>query len=162
MTTDTSIQKVETSRPVWWTWRNTMLVTIFIALLVSVYLSYVKATDVEMVCVAGSSFDCGTVQNSVYAEIFGVPIAWLGLAWNLLIMGLLLFEKRGEFLQTYAITLTFGAITFGFLYSVYLVYLQAFVIEAFCQWCLIHEALYTVLMIGAAVRLRQFVQGAQR
>ena len=41
--------------------------------------------------------------------------------------------------------LVFGVVLFGFLYSVYLVYLQAAVLRAFCPWCLSHEALITIL-----------------
>jgi len=39
-------------------------------------------------------------------------------------------------------------VLFAFLYSVYLVYLQAFRIQAYCVWCLTHEALITVLFVA--------------
>ncbi|MFP4324217.1 MAG: vitamin K epoxide reductase family protein [Anaerolineales bacterium] len=161
MATDTTFEA--TAIPAWrawvFSWRGVLLVTLLAAIGVSGYLSYVKATDVAMVCTSGGAFDCGTVQNSVYSEIFGVPIAWLGLGWNFLILGTLLFEDRLPILQTYGLALLFGLVTFGFLYSVYLVYLQAFVIEAFCQWCLMHEALYTVLMIAIGVRVWGMLRG---
>jgi uncharacterized membrane protein len=112
---------------------------------VSGYLSYLKVANVDAVCVAGGAFDCGTVLNSVYSEFFGIPIAWLGLATNLVIVALLALENRVAVLREYGTLLVFGVILFAFIYSVYLVYLQAFVIRAYCPWCLTHEALIAVL-----------------
>jgi uncharacterized membrane protein len=48
----------------------------------------------------------------------------------------------------------FGIVLFAFLFSVFLVYVQAAIIRAFCPWCLTHEALITILFGLSAWRLR--------
>lgn len=117
------------------------------AIAVSGYLSYLKIASADAVCVSGGRFDCGTVLNSVYSEIAGIPIAWLGLGTNLVILGLLALRNRIGFLREFGVMLIFGVVLFAFIYSVYLVYLQAFVMRAYCQWCLTHEALIAVLFV---------------
>ncbi|NDJ61047.1 MAG: vitamin K epoxide reductase family protein [Chloroflexi bacterium] len=129
------------------------LIVLVLAILVSGYLSYLKLSNESAVCVQGSVFDCGVVLNSIYSEVAGIPIAWLGLATNLLVVGLLVLESRIGLLRNYGPALVFGVVLFAFLYSVYLVYLQAFVIGAFCPWCLTHEALIAVLFGLALWRL---------
>jgi uncharacterized membrane protein len=71
------------------------------------------------------------------------------------ILGLLLLEDRIEFLQENGLTLLFGIVFFGFLYSMYLIYIQAGVLDAFCQWCLAHEVLIALLFIVTGIRLYQ-------
>ena len=141
--------------------RNISLIILTLAILVSGYLTYVKATDVAMVCVESATFDCGKVQNSAYAEIFGIPIAWLGLATNLLILALILLEDGVPFLQDYGLILTFGVVLFAFLFSIYLVYVQAVLLNAYCPWCLTHEALITALFIVVGMQVYQLFQDTE-
>src|SRR4051812_20568925 len=90
------------------------VVLVVIGIIISGYLSYVKLTDVPMVCVAGSVFNCEVVQNSVYARLFNIPIAWLGLATYLVIGALLLLQNRVAFLREYGVMIQFGIILFAF------------------------------------------------
>jgi len=136
--------------------RNLSFVTLFFAILVSGYLSYLKLDNTPAVCIQGSVFDCNTVLNSVYSEFAGIPIAWLGLGTNLLIVALLLLENRIGFLRDNGVALVFGVVLFAFIYSVYLVYVQAVLIQAYCPWCLTHEALIAVLFVFSAWRLREW------
>jgi uncharacterized membrane protein len=137
------------------------LIFLLAATAISAYLSYVKAVDAPMACIDDSAFNCGVVQNSSYSEILGIPIAWLGLATNLILLGMLALEGRVAFLSQFGATLIFGIVFFGFLYSVYLVYLQHFVIKAYCPWCLTHEALYTALLVTTGLTWwRNFRQSA--
>ncbi len=129
------------------------LVLIALGLIVTVYLSYVKLTDVPMACVAGGAFDCETVQNSAYSRVFGIPIAWLGLATYLLLGLLLLLEDRLSFLQEYSVIIVFGIALFAFLYSVFLVYVQVAILQALCPWCLAHEIIMTLFFAIASIRL---------
>lgn len=132
------------------------LVTLAAAIFVSGYLSWLKIANQAAVCVAGGRFDCGTVLSSAYSELGGIPIAWLGLATNLIVVGLLLLENRVGFLRENGVALVFGVVLFAFLFSVYLVYLQAAVIRAYCIWCLTHEALIAILFGFSLWRLRSW------
>jgi uncharacterized membrane protein len=125
--------------------RTLSFVLLAAAIGVSSYLSYLKVARQDAVCLESGQFDCGTVLNSVYSEVADVPIAWLGLTTNLIMLTLLILEPRIGFLRNYGRELFFGVILFAFLYSVYLVYVQAFLIQAYCVWCLSHEAILTVL-----------------
>lgn len=130
------------------------LVVLAAAIFVSGYLSYLKFDyTASPVCIQGGVFDCGTVLNSSYSEIADIPIAYLGLATNLLVVTLLLLEGRNAFFREYGATLIFGVVFFATVFSVYLIYIQAFRIEAFCPWCLTHEALIFVLFGLSVYRL---------
>jgi uncharacterized membrane protein len=135
-------------------------VVLILAIIVSSYLSWLKISSAEAVCIEGGKFDCGTVLNSFYSEIKGIPIAWLGLAVNLIAITLLTLEPRVDFLRQYGVAMIFGLELFAFMFSVYLVYVQAFLIQAYCPWCLSHELFITIIFILSAWRLRNWELGA--
>lgn len=133
--------------------RRLSFLVLVVAIGVSGYLSWLKITNEHAVCVQGGRFDCGTVLNSAYSELGGIPIAWLGLATNLIVVGILVAETRVAALRGYGAILSFAVVLFAFLFSVYLVYVQAFLIQAYCIWCLSHEALITILFGISSWRL---------
>jgi len=131
------------------------LVLVAIGIFISGYLSYVKLTETQTVCISGGSFNCEVVQSSRYATLFNVPIAYLGLATYLVLAALLLLQNRVPFLREYGVMIQFGIILFAFLFSVWLVYLQAFQLKAFCVWCLSHELTMTLLFLVSIPRLKR-------
>lgn len=134
--------------------RTLSFVVLVFAIGISAYLSYLKIDNGEpAVCLTSGSFDCGAVLNSAYSELGGIPIAWLGLATNLIVLTLLILEPRVAFLRDLGVTLIFGVVLIAFLFSMYLIYVQAALIEAYCPWCLTHEALITVLFLLSSYRL---------
>lgn len=142
--------------------RNLSFVVLIFAIAVSGYLSYLKLVpSASAVCVPGEIFDCGTVLNSVYSEIMGIPIAWLGLGVNLLVLALLILETRVSFFAQYSIPLIFGVLLFAFLFSVYLVYVQAVLITKYCPWCLSHEALVTIVFGLSIQRLMAWMNSSE-
>ncbi len=142
--------------------RNLSLIVLIIAMGVSGYLSYLKIdTSASPACSVGQVFDCGTVLNSVYSEILGVPIAFLGFGVNVVAFSLLLFEPRIPFLKRYAVPFVFGLLLFAFLFSVYLVYVQAVLITKYCPWCLSHEALVTIVFLLSVKRLLDWMNAEQ-
>lgn len=111
------------------------------------YLTWVHFDDAALVCVAGGG--CETVQESDYAEIAGIPVAVLGLGAYLVVFGLILWD-------TVTTRLAAAAIAFvGFVFSMYLVALQLFVIDAVCVWCLANDVVIAPLLaVLTALRLR--------
>ncbi len=140
--------------------RIVSLILVLIGIVITLYLSYTALVNVTPVCTEGEGFDCGAVQNSVYSKIMGIPIAYLGLLAYLALGGLLLLENRIEFLRAYGPTLVFGLTLFGFIYSMWLVYVQAAILQSYCTWCLGHEAVMTLLFILSAVRLYRSLRAA--
>jgi uncharacterized membrane protein len=143
------------TRPTRDTLRLLSLALVIIGLLISGYLSYVKLAEVPLVCVQGSdTFNCEVVQNSAYSRIAGIPVAWLGFATYIVLLALVLLENRINFLEENGVMLFFGITLFAWLYSMYLVYLQFFVLKALCPWCLGHEVIMTLLFVISLLRLR--------
>jgi uncharacterized membrane protein len=131
------------------------LLLVVVGIFISGYLTYVKLSQTDMVCVQGGAFNCSVVQNSVYSRFMGIEIAYLGLAMYLFVGALLLLEKRVAFLQEYGTALIFGVTLFAWLFSMWLVYVQFFLLQALCPWCLAHEVNITILFIVAILRLRR-------
>ncbi len=111
------------------------------------YLAYVETTHVAAVC--GPVGDCNTVQQSEYASLFGMlPIGVMGLAGYVAIMISWLTAKytKGK-IADFATLSMFGMGIFGTLFSIYLTFLEPFVIGATCAWCLTSAILITILML---------------
>ncbi len=94
---------------------------------ISGYLTWVHYADVEPLCTGIS--DCVRVQGSEYAELAGVPVAVIGLAGYLAVLGSL--AVPGEQGRLLGVFLTLVGVGF----SGYLTYLELAVIHAICQWC---------------------------
>ena len=133
---------------------------IVVGILVTSYLSYLKLTDEISICLSGGMINCEAVLNSRFSEIMilggRVPIAYLGLLVYLVLLAIWFWESRNE--NAIALTLFFGLSTFAWLYSMYLVYLQFFVLRAACPWCLTHEANITLLFIITLLGLRRKIK----
>jgi uncharacterized membrane protein len=116
-------------------------------LAVAVYLSYVETQMVAAVC--GPVGDCNTVQSSVYSRLFGlIPIGVIGAAGYVAILTAWVVNKRSQgALATAAASAVFGFSFFGVLFSLYLTYLEPFVIRAVCIWCLTSAVIITLLML---------------
>lgn len=111
------------------------------------YLTWVHYDEAALVCVAGGG--CETVQQSSYAELAGIPVALLGLLSYGTIVGLVAWDSP---------TARLGAATIafvGFAFSMYLLVLQVFVIDAVCIWCMANDVVVAPLLaILTALRLR--------
>ncbi|MBN1304202.1 MAG: hypothetical protein JXA13_07190 [Anaerolineales bacterium] len=116
-----------------------------IGLGVAGYLAYVEVTQTLAVC--GPVGDCNTVQQSDYARLFGfLSIGVLGLIGYIAIILAWVIGRFGRgFLADLAVLAILGMATFGLLFSIYLTFLEPFVIGATCAWCLTSAILMTVL-----------------
>lgn len=113
---------------------------------VSAYLTWSHLRGVAPVCVGGSAA-CETVQTSRYSEVLGIPVALLGLLGY---AGLLLSAAiKGERAAVFGL---FVALV-GTLYSAYLTYLELFVIQAICQWCVASAGLIAASLLVATLRI---------
>jgi uncharacterized membrane protein len=126
--------------------RVTALLLAGLGIAVGTYLTYIHYAGLQPFC-AGGSHGCERVQSSTYAKVGGVPVAVLGLAGYLVIATALLL--RGE--QARLAAAACAVIGFGF--SAYLTYLELFVINAICQWCVASAILMTGLAILTVWRL---------
>jgi uncharacterized membrane protein len=112
---------------------------------VASYLSWVEVGGHEAVC--GPVGDCNAVQQSEYAMLFGVlPVGILGVigfaamlaVWSL---GRVAADRVGN----RAGIALFAMTGLGTLFSIYLTFLEPFVIGATCMWCLSSATIMTLL-----------------
>jgi uncharacterized membrane protein/glutaredoxin len=113
----------------------------------AVYLTYVEITHANALC--GPVGDCNAVQSSSYAKLFGViPIGLVGAVGYIAILAGWLWRRlRSDAVAKAAGPIMFGGALFGTLFSIYLTYLELFVIHAVCIWCLSSAVIITVLML---------------
>jgi len=100
--------------------------------IVAAYLTHIETTETAAFC--GAVGDCSAVQASPYATLFGVlPVGVLGLIGYGMIAGAWLWVKQtGEDRAKAAL---FGLSAIGAAFSIYLTFLEPFIIGATCAWC---------------------------
>jgi uncharacterized membrane protein len=130
--------------PNWADWLIPALIIIGIG--VAAYLSYVETQSVEAIC--GPVGDCNTVQQSRYATLFGVlPVGVFGLLGYFALLAAWLTRKHLPKFAKPADLAFFGMAVFAVIFSLYLTYLEPFVIGAVCIWCLSSAVIVTLLLL---------------
>lgn len=132
--------------------RIVAIITAIIGLGVSSYLTWAKLTHQNVVCINNLS-DCNIVNSSSYSEWQGIPVALIGMIGYFLIIVLFTVYKDNNTITRYIPLLLFGITLFGIVYSLYLTYLELFVIHALCQWCLVSALAMIVLFVLSAIFL---------
>jgi uncharacterized membrane protein len=117
-----------------------------LGLVVAGYLAYVEVGENEAVC--GAVGSCTTVQQSEYAELFGlIPIGVLGVFGYVMILALWLISRYTTgWADDTSQVIMLGAALFGTVFSIYLTFLEPFIIGATCAWCLT-SALLMILIL---------------
>jgi uncharacterized membrane protein/thiol-disulfide isomerase/thioredoxin len=133
---------VASAKPHW-----TIPILCILGLGVAGYLAYVEITLSTAIC--GPVGDCNTVQESEYARLFGIlPIGVLGMGGYVLITIAWFFGRFSKAeLADYARLAMLAMTLFGTLFSIYLTFLEPFVIGAVCAWCLTSSVLMTLLLL---------------
>ena len=91
---------------------------------------------------------CQTVQQSAYGKIIGIPVSVPGLAmYVVLAAAALLVFTNARGLRTVAAFLAFNGALFGFCFSLYLTYVEGWVLDAWCIYCIGSASLMTLLLL---------------
>ena len=119
------------------------LAGIFVALYLLLYkLGYIGT----LVCAVGS---CEVVQTSKWARFLGLPVAGWGVVYYVATLGVALAGLAPALADSRAISRGMTAVTgVGVVFSLWLTYLELFVIHAICQWC-VGSAVLAVLLFAA-------------
>ena len=106
-------------------------------------------------CNYSKAVNCDTVQTSAQSEIFGIPIALLGIATYVAMMFLAVMAVAGRSHRRRALSALFcvGLATCG--YSVYLAFISIFVIKAVCTYCILMYAVNFSVATVAVLSLPQ-------
>jgi uncharacterized membrane protein len=123
---------------------------------IAIYLSFIEVSKTEPLC--GPVGDCGAVQQSKYAYLFGViPIGILGMVGYFSILVLWVLSKFGPIsMQKWASLLIWIFAWFGLFFSIYLTFLEPFVIGATCAWCISSALVMTSLLWAATPKAKAF------
>jgi len=112
---------------------KTILVLMIFATLASAILSFVSLQ--EACGLLGEGGSCTVVQTSQYESTLGIKNAHIGLVAFPILGILILFElKHPRKHQKTAITL---GMTIGSLFALYFLYLQFFILQAICKYCMV-------------------------
>lgn len=133
-----------------WLYRSTVILVI-VGLLVSIYMTVYKVTSNDSMCLG--SGDCSAVNASRYSEVNGIPVAAIGVAGYLAILAALYFEKRSDFFKQNGTMLVFGMSLTGFLFTLWLVYVELNLLHAICPFCVTSQVAMTIIFILAVIRL---------
>src|SRR6266404_6731998 len=108
----------------------------------AIYLTIQDLTGQNLRCTIISG--CAEVLGSKYAHVGGVPLASLGAFAYFLVFSLAILALFGYGFARPALAVLVGIMFFT---SLWLLYLQAFVIHHFCQYCLLSAAVTTLLTL---------------
>ena len=113
---------------------NRLIFTLsLLGLIVSAFLAFEYIQTGPIVCpitVTG----CEIVRKSSYSQIFGIDLPYFGILFYLTIaaMSVWLTQKSDSLISKLRFLVSFS----GFVFGLYLTFLEAFVISAWCIWCL--------------------------
>lgn len=111
-----------------------------------------------IVCGVG---DCGIVQSSVYAKVGPIPVSAIGVVGYLILLGLACLgvqpiHRESSVIGAFLFSGSLGGVTF----SGYLTYLEAFVIEAWCQYCVISAIIMVLIFLATLPEIPRFARRA--
>jgi uncharacterized membrane protein len=112
---------------------------------VATYIAIAESGGGAPKCLAGGT-GCETVAESHYSHLAGINVAVIGITGYVALLGCALVRgdagRFGGFLTALV----------GFGFSAYLTYLELFVIDAICQWCVASAVLMTLSLAVASTR----------
>jgi uncharacterized membrane protein len=124
-----------------------------VGLVLATYLWLWKVGVVGTVACGGGA--CETVQFSEHAVIFGLPVAFYGVAGYGVLFLVAFIGLHGRWAARRGPTRLVAALSsVGVAFTAYLTYLEAAVIRAWCTWCLVSAALITAILVTALLGLR--------
>ena len=139
---------VESRQSISWPYLIAALVSL-VGLGDAIYLTVQDLTGQTLRCTIVSG--CNEVLSSPYAHLGSFPLAALGAVAYFTAFSLSILAAFG---YAFAKPLLTALVAVMFLTSLWLLYLQAFVIHHFCQYCLLSAAVTITLTALVAITLR--------
>ena len=123
-------------------------------LFVALYLTLFKLGYIgNLVCAVGS---CEVVQTSKWATFLGYPVAAWGVTYYVGVLAVALAGLSPSLVDSRRVSQLLVLMTAtGVLFSLWLTYLELFVIAAICMWCVVSAVLAAILFVIALLDLRE-------
>ena len=135
-------------------YRQAIALLALVGLFVALYL-WLHALGYGGALKCGASGGCELVQTSQWAVFLGLPVAFYGVVGYLTVLVVALAALRPAALRQRGWnTLLALLASAGFLFTLYLTYMELFVIHAICRWCVGSAVIITLLWIVALLSLR--------
>jgi uncharacterized membrane protein len=128
--------------------RQAVALLALVGFFVALYLWFYKIGVIgNLQCGSGS---CEYVQTSAYGSLFGVPVAFYGVVGYAVLFGVALVGLQPRFLASPGPTRAIAALsTGGVLFTLYLIYVELFVIQAICRWCMVSAGIIAAIAVVA-------------
>ncbi len=122
---------------------NLFILISFIGILDTGYLISEHFTINNLICNVNDN--CNVVLLSKYAIMFGIPMAILGLIYyfTIFINSILFKTSKNTLYKIILLYLPF----IGFIFSLWLIYLQLFILHAICMYCMLSALISTTLFV---------------
>ena len=131
--------------------RKVIIVFTVIGLLVSIYMTIFKLTNNESMCIGNGG--CSIVNASGYSSINGIPVAAVGIGGYLAILVMLFLERKPGFFEENGSMILFGLTLMGFLFTLWLIFVEVALIKALCPFCLTSQISMTIIFILTVIRV---------
>lgn len=130
----------------------TVLILSFVGFIDATYLSIEHFLGQVPPCNI-SVFNCASVTQSQYSLIFGIPVALFGSVYYLVMLIVSIFTLSGgisKYLKLFLVFLT----PVGFIFSLYFLSIQAFIIKAWCVYCVFSALVSIALFVLCIVWIK--------
>ena len=129
--------------------KNIITFLILAEIILSLYIIFIPE---KQFCAPG--FDCGAVQSSSYAYMFGIKLSYFGLlAFSLLfiINAITLYTEHKGFKHTLRIMIILGS-----LFSLYFLFVQFFILHKVCSSCLTVDSLMILILLISIYEYKKY------
>lgn len=118
---------------------------------VSAFLLYEYSLSGPVICPIGNG--CDIVRASPYSNFFGISLPVLGIAFYLM-MGILSIARSQKMASQKLLRLQILVSVIGVAFGIYLTYLEAFVIKAYCFWCVLSFIISAIILFLVLISKR--------
>lgn len=134
-------------------WKMALIVMAIVGIADTSYLTYTRYENKILNCFGHTQVNsCQVVAQSAYSTVLGVPISLIGLAFYIFVLTIAVMSLKDKF--TFLLNTLLPLSVLAFLFSVRLTYLQVYVIESICYYCLV-SALISVLLLMISMIIYQ-------
>ena len=134
--------------------KRTIVATLALAgIFVALYLFLYKIGRIgNLSCSIGS---CETVNLSRWSIFLGAPVAAWGVGFYVVMFGLSVASLQDRYADSLGMSKALALISGGgVIFSLWLTYLELFVIHAICQWCVMSALIVTTIFVVSMLDLR--------
>lgn len=124
---------------------------------ISLYLAYIKIFNTKSFCTLNETISCDAVNASIYSDIFGIPMSFLGIGYFGLVLLLALFKRS---LNIYR--LIFFLTIFVLMPAFYLTGIEIFALQAYCILCEASKVLMIAILVLSFFQTRYKFKDALR